>query len=85
MHSSHCPNCGTQWISDQTVTEYFISQGNSPSEAADIAAHYGCTPQSPQHFSINIICQKERDSSNSRWKCTNCNSLFTYDMQLIKD
>ena len=77
MHPNSCSICNAPWYEDQTIYEYFLNKGETPKEAARIAAMYGCTPEHPKHFGLNIIGIETPDYDGvSQWKCTSCNSTF---------
>lgn len=78
LHPDECPKCKTSWLEDKTIFEYFLSKGNSVEEAVRIAENYGCTTDSPKHFSKDVIgvqIQGEYDGV-SIWKCKKCNFEF---------
>ena len=74
MHGKNCPSCNTDWEEEETITQYFESQGYSHRKAVQTAAMYGCTPKSPKHFGKNVVgieIQGKYDGV-SYWKCTAC-------------
>ena len=89
-HPSHCPKCNVSWYEDITIYEHFLDvykrRGVPPSYRADgitdaeaaarrSAEMYGCTPDNPKHFGINVVGIEDRDKYDgvSYWKCECCN------------
>jgi len=78
MHAKNCPSCNTGWEEEETITEYFESQGYSHRKAVQTAAMYGCTPKSPKHFGKDVIgieIQEQYDGV-SYWECQVCKVMF---------
>ena len=78
MTPDNCPECSTPWKSDQTIFQHFLSKGKTESEARDIATNYGCTPETPKHFSKDVIgieIQGQYDGV-SYWECQKCKTTF---------
>jgi len=84
----NCPSCNTDWEEDETITEYFESQGYSHRKAVQTAALYGCTPKSPKHFGKNVVgieIQGKYDGV-SYWKCTECETVFDrWTMEVVEN
>ncbi len=89
---TECPHCKTPWQRTETITEYFLryytSHGvsqykqekglNTPEEAAaDSALNFGCTPDSPKHFGIDVIVvQAQRSGDRDMLECQKCKRQF---------
>jgi len=52
---NHCPSCNIEWEEKQTITEHFVNEGYTLSKAVQTGAMYGCTPNTPQHFGVNVV------------------------------
>ena len=78
MHGKNCPGCNTDWEEEETITQYFESQGYSHRKAVQTAAMYGCTPKSPKHFGKNVIGIEIRGKYDgiSYWECQVCKVMF---------
>ena len=75
---NHCPSCNIEWEEKQTITEHFVNEGYTLSKAVQTGAMYGCTPNTPQHFGVNVVgieIQGQYDGV-SYWKCTSCGTVF---------
>lgn len=70
----NCPNCGIAWEREETIYETFLNQGYSREEAWDMADSYGCTPDSPKHFGVNVIGIEVQGGYDgiSHWYCEGC-------------
>ena len=73
-----CPKCKISWQEEITITETFLGQGKSPTEAARLGKNYGCTPSTPQHFSRNVVGVEVSSQYDgiSYWKCGGCKTYF---------
>ena len=74
----NCPSCNTDWEEEETITQYFESQGYSHRKAVQTAAMYGCTPKSPKHFGKDVTgieIQGQYDGV-SYWQCQVCKVMF---------
>jgi len=60
---------------DILSNEDIVSIQNS---AKNIAVSYGCTEETPRHFSINVVGIEDpyKYDGVSYWKCTSCNTVF---------
>ena len=78
MILKNCPKCGVNWKEENTIYEHFLIQGYSPDDAEHKASMYGCTPDNPQHFSINVIGIEVSGKYDgvSYWECQECKALF---------
>ena len=74
----NCPSCNTDWEEEETITQYFESQGYSHRKAVQTAALYGCTPKSPKHFGKNVVGIEisEQYDGVSYWQCQECKVMF---------
>lgn len=92
-HSVNCPNCGIKWKQDISITEYFhkkYEQEGVPSyirekgvvdpfdAAVSTGEMYGCVPDSPKHFSINVVGIEDKDRYDgvSYWQCEACDVVI---------
>ena len=73
-----CPSCAAPWEKEETIYEYFIAQGNDEVEARRQAEMYGCTPDNPKHFGVNVtgIQIQGKYDGISYWKCEECKVTF---------
>ena len=74
----NCPSCNTDWEEEETITQYFESQGYSHRKAVQTAAMYGCTPKSPKHFGKDVTGIEIRGKYDgiSYWECQVCKVIF---------
>lgn len=73
-----CPECNVTWEAKETIFDHFRSKGHTVSEARESASHYGCTPENPKHFGVNMMGIEipGKYDGVSYWKCTECNTIF---------
>jgi hypothetical protein len=86
-----CPQCGIGWEEKETITEHFHNSYTkdgipeyilketpliSVEDAAiKTASNYGCKPDNPKHFSINMYGLETEDYDGvSYWVCTSCHA-----------
>ena len=87
MHAKNCPQCKIAWEEDETIYEFFLKKYEGDTiKAAETASCYGCTPDTPKHFSKNVIGVEisEKYDGVSYWECSNCKSIFDrWTMKLV--
>ena len=79
MTPKQCPSCAVSWECEETIYEHFLAiQGNDEVESRRKAEMYGCTPDNPKHFGVNVVgieVQGQYDGI-SYWKCLKCEATF---------
>jgi hypothetical protein len=76
---NNCPHCNVEWQEKETIYEYFLLKyDGDKSKAKETAKAYGCTEQSPKHFSKNVIGVQVLGYYDgvAYWKCKSCNTCF---------
>lgn len=78
MTPNNCPKCKTPWKEDETIFDFFLRKCGNEEKALKMAENYGCTLDSPQHFSKDVIGIEIQGGYDgvSLWKCKKCNSEF---------
>lgn len=79
MHPDKCPKCKVPWRKEETIYEYFLREYNNEEEARKSAEMYGCTPEHPMHFGVNVVGIEDSEIYDgiSYWKCQKCNTYFS--------
>lgn len=78
VQGKSCPSCEAPWEAEETIYQHFVNRGKTPAEATKSAEMYGCTPENPKHFGINVVGIEipGKYDGVSFWKCQECETVF---------
>lgn len=78
MHNKECPKCEIPWEEQETIYEFFLNKYSDETKARETAGHYGCTVETPKHFSKNVVGIEIQGMYDgvSYWKCQSCETVF---------
>ena len=66
------------WEEKETIYEFFLNKYGDEAKARETAGHYGCTVETPKHFSKNVVGIEIQGMYDgiSFWECQKCGTTF---------
>lgn len=77
MSPKYCPKCNITWEQKENIYDHFRLKGHTKEESTEYAESYGCTKETPRHFTANMIGIENKSYDGvSFWQCLDCHSVF---------